>query len=139
MPNLPETFAAFFAILKVGAIVMPLFSGFGTSPIQWRLNHGEAKAVITANGTWRRGAAPLKSVVDEALRAVPSVRRLIGQHKVTYLGVSPTIVRGLMCYGDKVENHELSSLRVTASGGEARTETPWLDRAVRRKGRLPLL
>jgi acetyl-CoA synthetase len=55
MPNLPETFAAFFAILKLGAIVMPLFSGFGPDPIRSRLNHGEAKAVITANGTWRRG------------------------------------------------------------------------------------
>ena len=41
MPNLPETFIAFFAILKIGAIVMPLFSGFGPSPIQSRLNHGE--------------------------------------------------------------------------------------------------
>jgi acetyl-CoA synthetase len=52
MPNLPETFIAFFAALKLGAIVMPLFSGFGPSPIQSRLNHGEAKAVITASGTW---------------------------------------------------------------------------------------
>ena len=42
------TFIAFFAALKLGAIVMPLFSGFGPSPIQSRLNHGEAKAVITA-------------------------------------------------------------------------------------------
>ena len=68
MPNLPETFVAFFAILKLGAIVMPLFSGFGPAPIQSRLNHGEAKAVITANGTWRRGApAQLKSVLDAAL------------------------------------------------------------------------
>lgn len=33
MPNLPETFVAFFAILKLGAIVMPLFSGFGPAPI----------------------------------------------------------------------------------------------------------
>ena len=32
MPNLPETFVAFFAILKLGAIVMPLFSGFGPEP-----------------------------------------------------------------------------------------------------------
>ena len=70
MPNLPETFVAFFAILKLGAIVMPLFSGFGPSPIQSRLNHGGAKAVITADGTWRRGVpAPLKSVLDVALDA----------------------------------------------------------------------
>ena len=78
MPNLPETFAAFFAILKIGAIVMPLFSGFGPSPIQSRLNHGDAKAVITANGTWRRGVpAPLKSVLDEALKGSPSVQHVI--------------------------------------------------------------
>src|ERR1700674_5412174 len=78
MPNLPETFVAFFAILKLGAIVMPLFSGFGHAPIQTRLNHGEAKAVITATGTWRRGApAPLKSVLDVALEAPPTVKHVI--------------------------------------------------------------
>ena len=78
MPNLPETFIAFFAALKLGAIVMPLFSGFGPSPIRSRLNHGEAKAVITASGTWRRGVpAPLKSVLDEALEAAPTVQHVI--------------------------------------------------------------
>ena len=51
--------------------------------------------------------------------------RLIDDHQVTYLGVSPTIVRGLMRYGDEVENYDLSSLRITASGGEAWTATPW--------------
>jgi acetyl-CoA synthetase len=257
MPNLPETFVAFFAILKLGAIVMPLFSGFGHAPIQTRLNHGEAKAVITANGTWRRGApAPLKSVLDVALEAAPTVKhvivtprdglaidtpmqkgrdlwwedavagkdavietaemqaedpaillytsgttgepkgcvwthigfigsmvtrdmiicgdfkssdrffffsdmgwmvgamcacipsfaggslliaegtpdypdtgrfwRLIAEHGVTYLGVSPTIVRSLMRYGLEVESYDLSSLRMTASGGEAWTAAPWL-------------
>jgi acetyl-CoA synthetase len=78
MPNLPETFVAFFAILKLGAIAMPLFSGFGPSPIQSRLNHGGAKAVITANGTWRRGVpAPLKSVLDVALDSSPTVQHVI--------------------------------------------------------------
>jgi acetyl-CoA synthetase len=82
MPNLPETFVAFFAALKLGAIVMPLFSGFGPSPIQSRLNHAEAKAVITASGTWRRGvAAPLKSVLDVALDASPTVRHVIVVHR----------------------------------------------------------
>jgi acetyl-CoA synthetase len=257
MPNLPETFIAFFAALKLGMIVMPLFSGFGPSPIQSRLNHGEAKAVITASGTWRRGVpAPLKSVLDVALEASPTVQhvvvvdrdaleietpmragrdhrwselvagkdgniataemqaedpaillytsgttgepkgciwthisfigsmvtrdiiicgdfkpsdrffffsdmgwmvgamgacipsfaggslliaegildypdtgrfwRLIGHYRVTYLGVSPTIVRSLMRYGLEVENYDLSSLRITTSGGEAWTAAPWL-------------
>src|SRR5262249_15034871 len=78
MPNLPETFIAFFAILKLGAIVLPLFSGFGPAPIQSRLNHGEAKAVITADRTWRRGApSPLKSVLDAALEGAPSVQHVV--------------------------------------------------------------
>jgi len=256
MPNLPETFVAFFAVLKLGAILLPLFSGFGPSPIVSRINHGEAKAVITVNGTWRRGsAAPLKSVLDTALESTPTVRhvividrgglpietpmragrdhwwhevvagkdgaiataemqaddpaillytsgttgepkgcvwthisfigsmvtrdviiccdfkrsdrfffmsdmgwmvgamsacipsfagaslltvegtpdfpdtgrfwRLVQDHRVSYLGVSPTIVRSLMRYGDEVERYDLSSLRLTTSGGEAWTAAPW--------------
>ena len=258
MPNLPETFVAFFAILRLGAIAMPLFSGFGPSPIQSRLNHGGARAVITANGTWRRGVpAPLKSTLDVALDSSPTVQhvvvvsregltvetpmregrdhwwhdlvsgqdgtlataemqaedpaillytsgttgepkgcvwthigfigsmvtrdiiicgdfkssdrffflsdmgwmvgamcacipsfagaslliaegtpdfpdsgrfwRLIQNHQVSYLGVSPTIIRSLMRYGpEQVEPYDLSSLRITLSGGEAWTAAPWL-------------
>ena len=37
MPNLPETYIAFFAVLKIGAILMPLFSGFGPVPLATRL------------------------------------------------------------------------------------------------------
>lgn len=258
MPNLPETFAAFFAIQKIGAILMPLFSGFGPQPITTRLNDGGAKAVLTADGTWRRGTpGAMKPVLDEALAKSPGVRhvivvrhmadkldtpmqpgrdhwwndvvvgqpgdgpteemdaeapavllytsgttgkpkgcvwthigflgsmvardmhiccdfkstdrfffmsdmgwmvgamcacipsllggsllvaegapdypdtgrfwRLIEDHKVSYLGVAPTLIRGLMRYGDEpVESYDLSSLRITCSGGEAWTETPWL-------------
>jgi acetyl-CoA synthetase len=58
MPNLPETFIAFFAALKLGAVVMPLFSGFGPQPIVARLNDGEAKACSrpTAPGAAARPA-----------------------------------------------------------------------------------
>ena len=78
MPNLPETFLAFFAVLKIGGIVLPLFSGFGPQPIVSRLNDGEAKAVLTVDGTWRRGAPGLmKPVLDEALKSVPSVQNVL--------------------------------------------------------------
>ena len=78
MPNVPETFIAFFAVLKIGAVLMPLFSGFGPQPLIARLNDGEAKAVLTVDGTWRRGsAAPMKSVLDEALHEVPSVKHVL--------------------------------------------------------------
>ena len=78
MPNLPETFVAFFAVLKIGAVLMPLFSGFGPQPIVARLNDGQAKAVLTVDGTWRRGTpGVMKSVLDEALREVPSVQHVV--------------------------------------------------------------
>ena len=272
MPNLPETFIAFFAVLKIGAVVMPLFSGFGPQPLVARLNDGEAKVVLTVDGTWRRGTpGAMKSVLDEALATTPSVQhvlvlrhlgeaiacpmtagrdvdwstavarqstalptaemaaddpsvllytsgttgkpkgcvwthvsflgsmvtrdmhicadfrgsdrfffmsdmgwmvgamcacipsyfggsllvaegtpdfpdtgrfwRLLQDHKVTYVGVAPTLIRGLMRYGDaEVERFDLSALRVTVSGGEAWTEAPWrwfFDHVCKR--RLPFL
>jgi acetyl-CoA synthetase len=78
LPNLPETFVAFFAVLKIGAVLMPLFSGFGPQPIVARLNDGQAKAVLTVDGTWRRGTpGVMKSVLDEALRETPSVQHVM--------------------------------------------------------------
>ncbi|HBA36157.1 MAG TPA: AMP-dependent synthetase [Gammaproteobacteria bacterium] len=257
MPNLPETFAAFFAIAKVGAIIMPLFSGFGPSPLITRIQDGGAKVIITADGTWRRGSpVSMKALLDEVKDDIPTVEsvivvrnlgqnlptqmtsgrdywwdalcqdlpidtpteemsaedpavllytsgttgkpkgavwthagfvtrmatdmglcgdfkpedrfffmsdmgwmvgamcavtpsihggsllvvegapdypetdrlwRVIDQYGVSFLGVSPTLVRGMMRYGDdEVKKYAFEKLRVTMSGGEAWTETPWL-------------
>jgi len=51
---------------------------------------------------------------------------LAERHGVTILGVSPTLVRALMRYGDEpVERHDLSSLRILGSTGEAWNPEPW--------------
>ncbi len=74
MPMVPEGFAAMFAILKIGAIVLPLFSGFGPQPIQVRLNDAGARAVVTVDGTLRRGASiAMKAALDEALGGCPTI------------------------------------------------------------------
>lgn len=78
MPVVPEAAAALLAIVKVGAIVLPLFSGFGAQAISARLNDGGASGVIVAEGTWRRGKrVPMKPVLDEALADSPTVRRVV--------------------------------------------------------------
>src|SRR5207302_3167483 len=55
MPMVPEIVIAMLAIIKIGGIFLPLFSGFGAAAIISRLNDAEAKALFTADGTHRRG------------------------------------------------------------------------------------
>jgi len=78
LPMIPEAAVALLAVAKIGAIVLPLFSGFGPPAIATRLNDGGAVAVITADATWRRGRpGELKTVLDEAVKSVPSLRNVI--------------------------------------------------------------
>jgi len=78
MPMIPETAAAFFAIARIGAIVLPLFSGFGGSAVASRLSDGGARAVITVDGTRRRGKSiDMKSMIDEAAASVPTLDHVV--------------------------------------------------------------
>jgi acetyl-CoA synthetase len=81
LPNLPYAAAAMLAVAKIGAIVLPMFSGFGADAIAQRLNDGHAKAVITVDASLRRGkAVGAKAVVDEALRHCPGVEHVVVLH-----------------------------------------------------------
>ena len=52
---------------------------------------------------------------------------LVERHRVTTLGISPTLVRALIRYGDDpIKQHDLSSLRKFASTGEPWNPDPWL-------------
>lgn len=78
MPMTPEIVIAFLAILKVGGIILPLFSGFGVSSIVTRMNDAGAKVLFTADGTFRRGKfIDMKSIADEAAAQIPTLSTLI--------------------------------------------------------------
>lgn len=78
MPMVPEAAAALLAVAKIGAILLPLFSGFGANAISARLNDGGATGVIACEGTWRRGKrVPMKPTLDEALADSPTVRHVL--------------------------------------------------------------
>ena len=78
MPMCPELVVAFFAIIKLGAVVLPLFSGYGVDAVATRLRDAEATLLVTANGFWRRGrAVAMKPVADQAAAAAPSVRNML--------------------------------------------------------------
>ncbi len=78
MPMLPETAAAFLAIVKIGAIALPLFSGFGASAIAARCNDAGARAIIAADGTMRRGrTVAMKVALDDAAAEIPTLEQVI--------------------------------------------------------------
>ncbi len=52
---------------------------------------------------------------------------MIARHRITTLGVSPTLVRALMKHGDEwPRRHDLKSLRILGSTGEPWNPEPWL-------------
>jgi len=78
MPMVPEIVVAMLAIIKIGGIFLPLFSGFGAAAIVSRLKDADAKALFTAAGTYRRGKfCAMKLVADEAASQIPTLRHLI--------------------------------------------------------------
>jgi len=78
MPMVPEIAIALFAVAKIGAIVLPLFSGYGTDALTTRLGDAAAKVIITCDGYQRRGApVHMKPVADAAIARVSSIRQSI--------------------------------------------------------------
>jgi acetyl-CoA synthetase len=83
MPMCPELIAAFFAVIKVGGIVLPLFSGYGADAVTTRLQDAGAKLLITSDGFWRRGQhVRMKDIADAAVAAVPAVEHVIVTRRI---------------------------------------------------------
>ena len=78
LPNIPEAAIAMLACARIGAVHSVVFGGFSADSIRDRINDSGAIALITADGSYRRGGiVPLKKNVDDALRDGTSVRRVI--------------------------------------------------------------
>jgi len=78
MPMVPEIVVAFLGAMKIGAISIPIFSGFGGHALAQRLNIAGAKVLITADGSIRRGKqVEIKKEVDKAIDSVSSMEHVI--------------------------------------------------------------
>ncbi len=68
MPMVPEAAIAMLACARIGAPHSVVFGGFSSEALRDRLINGEAKAIITADGGFRKDKIiPLKDAVDQAL------------------------------------------------------------------------
>ena len=80
MPMIPEAAIAMLACARIGAPHSVVFGGFSAEALRDRLIDGDAKAVITADGGFRKDkAVSLKPAVDAALAgdACPSVKSVL--------------------------------------------------------------
>jgi acetyl-CoA synthetase len=67
MPMSPEVLVASHACAHIGAVQVPIFSGFAAPAIAQRLEASDAKVVICADASLRRGRwLPMREAVDEA-------------------------------------------------------------------------
>jgi acetyl-CoA synthetase len=87
MPMVPEVVSILYGCLKVGAIAVPIFSGFGTEATATRIADAEPSVLFTGDGFYRRGSeVRLKATADEAIAQAGHV-----EHAVVYdrLGATP--------------------------------------------------
>ena len=92
LPMSVEVVAGFYAICKIGAIAVPIFSGFGAPAVAARLRDAGAVALLTADAVPRRGRpVSMKEVADEALEQAPSVRQVVVWDR---LGTRPAMRSG---------------------------------------------
>jgi acetyl-CoA synthetase len=78
LPMSPQVAIASHACAHIGAVQVPIFSGFAAPAIAARLADAKAKALITADGSLRRGqVVPMKEIADEALRSAATVTHTV--------------------------------------------------------------
>ncbi len=78
LPMCPELIISLLACTKIGAIHSVVYSGLSVGSFVERINDADAKILITADGTFRRGKViDLKRISDEAMLQCPTVETVI--------------------------------------------------------------
>lgn len=90
MPMVPEVVAVLFGCLKVGAVAVPIFSGFGDAPLVARLSDAETKVLFTADVGFRRGKEiAIKPDADKAAESLPLLEHIVvlkrSQHQTNWV------------------------------------------------------
>jgi acetyl-CoA synthetase len=97
LPMVPETVAALFAVAKLGAVFLPIFSGYGAEAVAVRLEDAAAVALITADGFSRRGKiVAMKETADTAVGRVETVHTVVVVPRLERAGLPMTDGRDVM-------------------------------------------
>jgi acetyl-CoA synthetase len=115
LPMVPETVATLLAVAKLGAMFLPIFSGYAPDAVAIRLADAKAVALVTADGFTRRArVVPMKETADTAVESVPSVHTIVvvprlGRDVPMKQGRDVTLEELLAAGGDRFEALALES------------------------------
>jgi acetyl-CoA synthetase len=78
MPMVPEVISILYGCFKIGAIAVPIFSGFGVEATATRIDDAEPSVLFTGDGFYRRGSpVRLKAGADEAIEQAGYVEDVV--------------------------------------------------------------
>ena len=78
MGMIPELPITLLACARIGAIHSVVFGGFSSDSLADRIQDGEAKVLVTQDGSWRKGGIfPLKDHADVSVAASPSIDSVV--------------------------------------------------------------
>jgi acetyl-CoA synthetase len=90
LPMVPEAVAAVLAVAKLGAMALPVFSGYGAEAVAARLADAGAVALVTADGFYRRGrVVPLLEVARQVAARTPSLATVVVVPRLGGAGAEP--------------------------------------------------
>ncbi len=117
LPMAPEAAIASHACAHVGAVQVPVFSGFAGPAISSRLADARARVVITADESYRRGKrVAMKEVLDGALGDAPSVEKVVVWRRA---GTTCPMTAGRDVWWDEVVREQPGELEPLAVDSEA--------------------
>jgi acetyl-CoA synthetase len=120
LPMAPEAAIASHACAHLGAVQVPIFSGFAGPAVSSRLADARAKVVLTADASYRRGRlVPMKDVLDDALAHAPTVEHVVVWRRA---GVDCEMSNGRDVWWDEIVADEPGTLDAV----QVESETPYL-------------
>lgn len=84
MPTSAEAIALMLGAIRIGAVIIVIFAGFGSGALGERVRLAGAKALFATDVTYRKGKdVALKGIVDEAVASAPTVERVVILRRTT--------------------------------------------------------
>src|SRR4029079_18150207 len=78
MPTSAEAIILMLAAIRIGAVILVVFAGFGAGALGERIRLAGARALFATDVTYRKGKdVPLLGIVSQAIADAPSVERVV--------------------------------------------------------------